>query len=395
MDPKTFTVRAAGRLVAIPGGEAFVPDPLPPGWRLPATHVGLIGSADRALGELNGSIASVGAQGLDAALFSIPLVQREALASSAIEGTFSTPRQLALFDAQAPQGPAHGASAHEAAREVSNYVRALRHGASRLAKLPLSIRWIRELHERLLEGVRGDDASPGELRRIQNFIGKPGASLATARFVPPPPAEMAVALHELEQYLHLAEGADGNPLVVQLALAHYQFECIHPFRDGNGRVGRLLVPLTLLARGVLKQPLLFVSPYLERRRRHYYDLLLAVSTEGAWEPWVLFFVEAILHSAQDAITRTQELLALRERFRAQLTRARASSLLLELADSFFARPSITIDGAAATLRITKAAASRNLRKLVDAGILTEITGRQRGRVFAAEAILRFIETRAS
>jgi Fic family protein len=282
------------------------------------------------------------------------------------------------------------ASGLEPTREVLNYVRALEHGIARLADLPLCVRLFCELHEVLLHDVRGERERPGELRTLQNWIGRPGASIRDARFVPPPPAEMRVALDDLEKYLNEEPSPTSLPLLIKAALAHYQFEAIHPFRDGNGRVGRLLITLSVIAWGLIGDPLLYMSSYFEKRRDEYVDRMLAVSTAGDWDGWIRFFLAGIAESARDGVRQTDRLRALRERYQAQVQSARSSALLPKLVDHLFRRPSVTIADVARVLGVTFASASASVRKLVEAGVLEEATGRKRDQVFVAREIMRFI-----
>jgi Fic family protein len=258
------------------------------------------------------------------------------------------------------------------------------------------------IHGRLLKGVRGESQRPGEFRTLQNFIGREVDGIRGARFVPPPVPEMQQALDELERYLHIAphgppapaEEPDPTlaPLLVRLALAHYQFETIHPFRDGNGRVGRLLIPLLLISHGRVREPLLYMSGYLERRRGAYYDLMLNVSQAGAWQKWIDFFLRGIGESARESVELAGVLLELRETWQRKFQSARSSALLLKLIDHLFQAPSITIGRAAQVLKVTPAAASHNLDKLVEASILSERTGKKRGQVFVAMDIVRIVES---
>ncbi len=271
MELADFAADQAGRLITAPQGYwAFVPNPLPPSVNLTWDLVGKISEADRALSELAGVARTLP----NPHLLIGPFIRREAVLSSRIEGTQASLSDLFFFEASGtidPQTPD--------VREVSNYVKALEHGLARLKKLPVSLRLIREMHEQLMGGARGDHLTPGEFRRSQNWIGPPGCTLMDAVYVPPPEDEMTEALDHLEKYLH---SASSLPPLVRLALIHYQFEAIHPFLDGNGRIGRLLLTLLLCAEGLLPHPLLYLSAYFERHRQEYYRLLLAVSQSGHW-----------------------------------------------------------------------------------------------------------------
>jgi Fic family protein len=305
--------------------------------------------------------------------------------SSRIEGTQASLSDLLFFEAlgqKEPQPPD--------VREVSNYVKALEYGLKRLEKLPVSLRLIREMHQKLMEGVRGEHLTPGEFRRSQNWIGPPGCTLMEATFVPPPEEEMQEALGPLEKYLY---DRSGLPPLIRLAMIHYQFEAIHPFLDGNGRIGRLILTLLLCAEGLLPQPLLYLSAYFEQHRQQYYDLLLAVSQTGAWSEWVIFFLRGVAQQSQDAVLRSDRLLNLWQECRRKLQSPRASALSLQLVDELFSYPAITAAWAAKRLDVTPRSAQLNIEKLVRAGILREETGKRRNRIFVAHEIVKIIEAR--
>jgi Fic family protein len=273
-------------------------------------------------------------------------------------------------------------------REVYNYVQALEYGLDRLIGLPLSLRIIREIHARLMEGVRGDRQTPGEFRRRQNWIGSPGCALEEATYVPPPPSEMMETLHDLEAFLHQPPSL---PPLIRLGMIHYQFEAIHPFLDGNGRVGRLLITLLFCAWDLLPEPLLYLSAYFQAHRQAYYDLLLATSREGAWEAWLTFFLRGVAAQARDAVARAGRLQDLRERYREQFQSERAAARLLQTVDFLFAQPLITVRQAETALGVNFSTAQRYVDQLEEAGILREITGQARNRVYRAEGIIRAIE----
>lgn len=380
----------------IEGALAFVPSSLPRQIDLAGSAIRLLSRANHALGELSGVARPL----RNPYLLGSALLRREAILSSKIEGTVTSSEQLVLIEAGAPLSPGRET---DDALEVLNYVRAMEHGLSRLPKLPVSLRLIRELHGVLLKGVRGEHDRPGHFRDSQNWIGAKDAPIRDARYVPPPVREMHQSLDEFEKYLHLEphveegdaaeidEDPDLSPLLVRLALIHYQFEAIHPFRDGNGRVGRLLIPLLLVSHGRLRAPLLYLSAYFERQRTAYYDLLLSVSQRGSWTEWIDFFLRGVAESATEAIFQADTLIALRERWRHQFQTARSSALLHKLIDRLFVTPSITIGQAERVLRVTTASASANLKKLVEAGVIEERTGRRRGQVFVAKDIVKLID----
>jgi Fic family protein len=331
--------------------------------------------AERALGKLAGA----GEMLPNPHLLIAPFVRREAVLSSRIEGTIANEEDLVLF----PVDP-EVESRRPDTREVRNYVTALEYGLKRIAELPVSLKLLRELHSRLLKGVRGENKSPGEFRDRQNFIGTPGMPLADARFVPPPVAQMRKALDAFEKFL---SAPSERPFLVDLALLHYQFEAIHPFRDGNGRVGRLLIPLLLCERNILTKPLLYLSAYLEHYRTRYMDLLLAVSQRGAWESWIEFFLNGVAEQAMDGVERATKLMALWQDFRKRLQTARMSILAQNLVDQLFQQPAMSVGLAQQVLGVTFASAQNNVMRLVALGILKEVTGRKRDRIFIAPEIL--------
>lgn len=382
MQPSDFSADSPGRLVrTLDGHCAFLPHPLPPPFSFDATILQMLSEADRALGQL----AGVGAMLPNPHLLIGPFVRREAVLSSRIEGTVATAQQLVLFEAL-PGGRPSAPDVHE----VANYVKALEHGLTRLKKLPISLRLIREIHGVLLKDVRGEASRPGEFRPTQNFIGRAGQTIEAARFVPPPVSEMHKALNEFERFLH---APSDLPALVQLALIHYQFEAIHPFMDGNGRVGRLLISLLLCERGLLPQPLLYLSVYLESHRDAYIDHLLRVSQTGSWSEWIGFFLRGVAEQSRDAISRSQELMDLRKEYQRRVQSPRASALLVQLVDDLFANPAMTIGQARKRLEVTYRSAQQNVEKLVKAGILREHTGRSRNRIYVAPEIVSIIQRR--
>jgi Fic family protein len=358
--------------------RAFVPPPLPPDLPFDLDLATALSAADRAVGELSG----IGRTLPSAPLLAQSMVRREAVLSSRIEGTEATMSDLALFEVQ----PAHPAPGSDV-REVLNYVTALAHVLAPDRRLPLSLPLLREAHEILLDGVRGNYATPGEFRRSQNWIGGPGCVLDTATYVPPPPERLWECLDAFEKYLHTDHTLP--PLVI-IACLHYQFEAIHPFIDGNGRLGRLLVSLLLVEWGLLPTPLLDLSAYLEPHRDEYYARLLAVSTHGDWTGWVRFFLGVLAHQAEDARHRAVALHTLREEYRTRVTSARASSLMPLLVDALFETPAMTIKRAMTVLGVSHRAATMNVAKLVAAGIVDELATPGRTKIFLAAEILRTI-----
>jgi len=273
-------------------------------------------------------------------------------------------------------------------REVQNYVRAIEYGLKRLDELPLSLRLIRELHGILMERVRGEHVTRGEFRQSQNWIGPPGCSLNEASFVPPPVPEMQDALKQLEKFLH----ADTDlPPLVQLALIHYQFETIHPFLDGNGRIGRLLITLFLCERGILTKPLLYLSAFFERHRREYYERLLQVSQKGAWGQWIQFFLQAVVNQSSDAVQRSRRLLDLHQDYHRTSLEKHLPPTAGQLIELILMRPVLNLRIAQELLGVTFPTAQKAIRVLEDEGILVEITGGKRNKTYAAEEILKILE----
>ena len=381
MNPAGFTAEKNGRIIKTPLDYwAFVPNPLPPQLTLNWDLVNQLSEADRALSELAGTARTLP----NPHLLIGPFIRREAVLSSRIEGTQASLSDLLFFEASGSVDP----KAPDA-REVANYVKAMEYGLARLKRFPLSLRFIRELHERLMERVRGEHLTPGEFRRSQNWIGPHGCTLMDAAYVPPPVEDMEHALGQFEAYLH---APSELPLLIRLAGIHYQFEAIHPFVDGNGRIGRLLITLLLCQDGALSAPLLYLSAYFERNRSEYYRLLLAVSQAGRWGEWISFFLRGVAEQSRDALARSARLLALWQTYRGEFQSARSSALQLRLIDQLFAYPAITATQAAKLLHVTHRSAQLNIDKLIRKGMLKEVTGKQRNRVFVAPQIVTIIES---
>ena len=378
MNPKDFQCPEAGRVIRAPQGyHAFVPAPPPPKFVYDADLALVLSRADAALSELSG----LGRLLPNPHLLIAPYVRREAVLSSRIEGTRASLSDILLdeMEADVPHGDAADV------REVRNYVTALEYGIKRLDKLPLSLRLVRELHARLMKGVRGDRATPGEFRRSQNWIGPSGSTPANAPYVPPPPAEMQKALSDWEGFLH---ERDKLPELVQCALLHEQFEAIHPFLDGNGRVGRLLITLFLMERGRLSQPLLYLSVYIEAHRQDYYDLLQRARTRCDWSAWLRFFLTGVEETARDAIRRAGDLMDLREKFRKRLGEKPKALVLL---DELFVNPYVTVARAAEVLKVSNPTARQAVALLEQHGMLKEISGRKWGQLYLATPVIKAIE----
>jgi Fic family protein len=363
-----------GRFVATSHGDeqvrAYVPPPLPP--TPPVELAGLlplIEQANRALGRLDGITSILPAP----PLFLFMYVRKEALLSSQIEGTQSSLSDLLLFENdEIPP------VALEDVQEVSNYVAAMQYGLKRLSEgFPLSLRLIREIHDILLRKGRGSSKQPGEFRRTQNWIG--GTRPGNALFVPPPPNELIACLDNFEKFLH----DDKTPALIRAALAHVQFESIHPFLDGNGRLGRLLITFMLCADGILKEPMLYLSLYFKMRRQQYYDLLQAVRDRGDWEAWVSFFLTGVIETANESVETARQLLVLFDEDRARIrTFGRSSSSMLRVHDLLQRKPIIGIVPASRELKITHPTVMKAIGNLQRLGVVKEVTGKRRGRLFA-------------
>jgi len=368
----------AGKYVPQPAGyRAFIPARLPPD---PAIQVGsellaLLSRADQALGRLDGLTQILPNPDLFVAMY----VRREAVLSSQIEGTQSTLDDILAFELDTPFRDLPGD-----VEEVVNYVRAMNYGLARLATLPLSLRLLREIHAELLTGVRGADRYPGEFRRVQNWIGPMGATLREASFVPPPVDVMHDTLDDFERFLH---DERQLPVLIHCAIAHAQFETIHPFIDGNGRVGRLLITFLLCNREVLHRPLLYLSHFLRRRRVEYYDRLMAVREAGDWEGWVRFFLTGTAETAQEAIGTARSVLALRDEHRRVVQEEGPGLNGLRLIDLLFERPLVNVKLVRDQLDVSFGTANSLVDKMVERGLIREVTGGRRFRVFRYDPYL--------
>ena len=368
---------APGRMVRTDAGfEAFVPNPLPPSLVWSERLARMLSDADRLIGRLSGIAGSLP----EPSVLTRPFVRREAVLSSRIEGTRTTLPELLASEA----GARVGRDADDV-REVENCAAALEHGLVRLAILPVSVELILELHERLMRDVRGGQASPGVLRHQQNWIGQPGCTPFDAVYVPPPPEQVRPCLDQWAEFLR----DRSLPVLVQVGLLHYQFEAIHPFRDGNGRVGRLLVALLLAERGVLKQPLLSLSAYIDATRTEYYDRLQGVSRHGEWEEWLEYFLIGVARESEDAISRAERITALLVEWRKQ--GADAGRAALQLGDLIAGNPYVTIGGVAAKLGVAFTTAQRAVEALTRSGVLVPVSDAKRGRVYCARALLEILD----
>lgn len=381
--------RAGGTIPQATGYLAYVPAPLPPTppVELDPETISLVSRADQALGRLDGIATLLPNPDLFVGMY----VRKEALLSSQIEGIDSTLDEVIRFEEG--EQPSEGKRLQDTG-EVVNYVRALNLGIRRLAELPLCLRLIREIHAELMHGVRGDGKAPGEFRVTQNWIGPQGASLANATFVPPPVPEMTHALNDLEKFLHERNEHPErahHPVIVECALVHAQFETIHPFLDGNGRLGRLLIALLLQERRVLSQPLLYLSLYLKAHRLEYYDRLTAVRKNGDWEGWTKFFLKGIEQTAVEAVETAKKVIAFRQQ--AIRTASSMGPTELNLTEFLFGHPLTDIQTAQRHLGVSYNTSASAIAKLESADLVRETTGKQRNRVFRFAAYLDLFEER--
>lgn len=363
-------VTRGGIWVTQPSGyRVFLPATLPPDppLELDQSLIRLLSEADQAIARLDGMALNLPNPDLFVAMY----VRREAVNSSAIEGTQSTLQDVLTYELEPGK-----IGIPEDVEEVVNYVRAMNYGLGRLNTLPLSLRLIREIHGQLMEGVRGGTRDPGEFRTVQNWIGPENAGLANATFVPPPVPEMHSSLANFESFLH----SDGTyPALIHAAIAHAQFETIHPFLDGNGRVGRLLITLLLVQQGVLSRPLLYLSHYLKLHRGEYYDRLTGIREEGNWEAWIRFFLKGVIDTSTEAAQVSRAILVLKE----EHSRIPGFGINeIRLIDYLFQHPVTTIAGVQAALgNVTHATASKAVSKLESVDLLEEMTGKRRDRVY--------------
>lgn len=355
------------------GYAAFVPKDLPPDPPIAfdAALQTLLSRADRALGRLDGSVQSLP----NPDLFVFMYVRKEAVLSSQIEGT-----QASLGDVLNVEAQIFDPTRPKDTEEILNYVAAMNHGLARLDDFPMSTRLIREIHEKLMLGVREQHATPGEFRRSQNWIGSAGAPLGLATFVPPPPTELPHLLGEFEKFLH---AQDDIPILIRTALIHAHFETLHPFLDGNGRIGRLLIAFTLCQRGILSKPVLYLSHYLKQNRAEYYDLLQRIRMQGDWEGWVKFFLEGVAVVANEATETARQIVDMRESHRQSIVDnlGRGAANALKLLESMYQQPIFRAQEVARRLGLTQQAAYNITDKLESLELIREITGQKRNRVY--------------
>lgn len=376
MKPEAFKETRTGSLVpltGIPGAtHAFVPDPLPPAWIWPEALWERLLAARTALAELSG----IGKHLPNPELLLRPLQNREAQKSSSIEGTYTDPEQQLLFEVDSDEQAVRRDDV-SAFREVSNYGKALRYGQERRNELPLSLRLIRELHRILMTDVQGSEGTPGEFRKNQNVIGRP------PRYVPPPANVLPTVLDDFEKYLHASW--QYNPLV-EAFLIHYQFEAIHPFMDGNGRVGRLLLSLMIQEKCELSNQWLYMSAFFDRNKDQYIDLMFDISTRGRWENWIAFCLQGVEEQARDTIDRCEKLISLNRAFKEKVAHLKASVRLSTIVDQLFISPVTTVTRVKDQTGVTYPTARSDLQKLEDSGILTRARNTSRITYYCGDIV---------
>ena len=367
----TFTTNLSGEAAY----KSFTPSPLPPNPQveLDAETVTLLIEANKQVAALE----SIATHITNVSLFVSMYVLKEALMSSQIEGTQATLEDIL--------DPMIDANANRNVADVINYIKAAEFAIERLKELPLCNRLIKEAHSVLMSGIRGQEKNPGEFRTSQNWIGGQGSTLKTARYIPPAPQDMTEAISDLEKYINADDDLD---VLIRSALIHYQFETIHPFLDGNGRVGRLLIILFLIEKKMLTTPVLYISYFLKKNRVEYYDRMTEVRTKGNYEQWVRFFLQAILESAQNATETIHKLIALHDKTYAAVRKmGRGSITALQVFEYIESNPIIEIGKTATALSVSYNTVSSSVKRLCDAGILSQTSGRQRNRIFSYTAYL--------
>lgn len=356
---------------------SFIPEKLPPRFDYEPSLVLALSKADSTLSKLSGA----GLLLPNPELLIVPYLKKEALSSSRIEGT-----QISLSDYFLSE--AKGISKEDIeATEVGNYIRAIRHALNEIETKPITVELIRNMHKVLLKGVRGDELLPGNFRPVQNWIGPKNTKIKDATFVPPPKEEVEKLVQDLMDYL---DTNDQMPILIKCALMHYQFETIHPFCDGNGRIGRALITLYLCKKNKISKPLLYASDYFEKHRREYYDILLTTNKTGKFENWIKFFLEAIKVQSEDALERTIKLEKLRERYQEKTKNHKQAINLLSAVDLLFKNPFIQINQIANQLRITYPTAKKAVQNLIKLNILKPTSKRERNKLFVAHEILEVV-----
>lgn len=369
---------SAGQTIKSPSGYiAFVPNPLPPKINWTNQLVNALSRADFLLGKL----AREGSKLPNPHLLIRPFIAREAVLSSKIEGTQATIGEILAASA--------GISVQrnlDDLQEVQNYMIALDHAIKRLNELPLSLRLIKEIHYNLMQGVRGSHATPGEFRRSQNWIGMPGCTLNTAKFVPPSLDHLMDCLGEFEKFLHDRQ----LPLLIHAAFCHYQFEAIHPFLDGNGRIGRLLIILLLIEQKILPAPILYLSAFFEATRDEYYKQLYCVSTKGSWNEWLIYFLNGIALQTEDVLSRAERINDLLNKWKILVANS-SSNVPLLIVERFAINPYLRTSRIAEELKVAYSTAQRGIQKLEQSNVIKQINGNKRDKIYCATEILAILE----
>jgi Fic family protein len=350
-----------------------------------AEMLALLSSADQALGRLDGATEMLP----NPTLFVLMYVRKEAVLSSQIEGT-----QASLIDVLEFEVDATDSKNPKDVAEVVNYIAAMNLGLQRLQSLPVSLRLIREIHSRLMQGVRGEERTPGEFRKSQNWIGPRGSTLSTARFIPPPPDDMATSLNNLERFLH---DEKPKPILIKIGVAHAHFETIHPFLDGNGRVGRLLITFLLCEKGVLRQPLLYLSFYFRKNQAEYYERLQAIRDEGDWEGWLKFFLVGVRETSEEATETARRIVQMREEHRQRIQEklGLGTRNALTLLESLYWQPVISVQHAMRATDLAFPNANTLVSRMQEIELLHEVTGQKRNRRFVYAPYLALFSDEAS
>ncbi len=381
MRPEDLSSEAQGSLHRVGSGKAcylaFVPELLPPEIEYDVELIMLLSEADRSMGEYSGLLSAIP----DSTILIQPLLREEAVMSSQIEGTQSRINDLYIFEAGVKED-----NIPEDAKEVSNYVRALEYGLKRIETLPVSTRLMRELHRILLEGVRGQHAYLGEIRKTQNWIGRPGCTLNDADYVPPPPEKVQKCLSNLDEFIN----SDSRiPALIRLAMIHYQFEAIHPFVDGNGRIGRLLISILNTSWGLTSRPGLHLSGFFENHRQEYYGRLRSVSYEGNWTGWMEFFLKGVKSQSDRGKDKVLQMLKMKDTW-IERTKGSTSSLPFLLLDKLFENPILTIPQAQEHIEVTYVSARRAIETLCKKSILEPLGESNYGKRFVARELLEIL-----
>ena len=380
MNPKDFKQSSAGKCIKTPQGYwAFTPAVLPTHINFTVELIHQLSEANRLLGELSGT----GKLLPNPYLLISPYIRREAVSSSRIEGTLASLSDLFFFESAESEKPRV-----PDVIEVRNYVKAMEYGLQRLEKLPISTRLIRQIHKVLMKGVRGSYSTPGEFRKSQNWIGPPGCTLNDATYVPPPVDDMKKSLSDWEKFIH---SKHDIPVLIQCALLHYQFEAIHPFLDGNGRVGRLFITFFLCERKYLTQPLLYVSAFFERFRDEYYKRLLAVSQRGEWNEWIRFFLRGFITQSTEAISDADKILSLHAQYRKMIEGSKkVPESAYRLSEEIFLNPVVSISTLSKKWQIPFNSVKTGVNRLTELGILREEPDRKRNKLFVASELMALL-----